>query len=159
MYPRLLTPLLGLIASVAGDPLSSDQYYPIRNPRAQHLPASYIDSFNLGPPPQPLIYRRLVPRNTVSDQEATPTAYTPTFTTAYRSDGQLLSQYGQPQSRQLQPEYGQSKSGPGMPYAFSYAVNDPASKNFHSRKEESDGQLTEGEYRILMPDGRVQIVK
>lgn len=156
MDPRLITPLLGLIASIAGDPLSSDQYYPIRNPRAHHLPASYLKSFNLGPPPQPVIYRRLVPRNTVPDQEATPTAYTPTFTTAYRSDGQPLSlqqpQYGQPRA-------GQPQSGGGMPYAFSYAVNDPASKNFHSRKEESDGQLTEGEYRILMPDGRVQIVK
>ena len=54
---------------------------------------------------------------------------------------------------------GRYTGGPGMPYAFSYAVNDAASNNYQARTEESDGLLTEGEYRSLMPDGRVQIVK
>lgn len=46
----------------------------------------------------------------------------------------------------------------GMPYAFAYEVIDPASDANFGHRESSDGYLVEGEYRVLLPDGRTQIV-
>ncbi|KAK7069648.1 hypothetical protein SK128_017481, partial [Halocaridina rubra] len=47
----------------------------------------------------------------------------------------------------------------GMPYDFDWGVNDPESGNQFSQKEESDGNVVRGEYRVLLPDGRLQIVR
>ena len=46
----------------------------------------------------------------------------------------------------------------GMPYEFEWQVNDIDSGNLYSHNEESDGTVTTGEYRVLLPDGRLQIV-
>lgn len=46
----------------------------------------------------------------------------------------------------------------GMPFEFGYQVNDEYSGNDFSHRAESDGHVTEGEYRIALPDGRMQIV-
>lgn len=46
-----------------------------------------------------------------------------------------------------------------MPFNFAYAVNDPATANQQSHKAASDGDVTRGEYRVLLPDGRTQIVR
>lgn len=46
---------------------------------------------------------------------------------------------------------------PGMPYDFGYEVND--GDNQQSHRAESDGEVVRGEYRVLLPDGRMQIVK
>lgn len=46
-----------------------------------------------------------------------------------------------------------------MPFNFAYAVNDPATANQQSHKATSDGDVTRGEYRVLLPDGRTQIVR
>ncbi|KAF0289972.1 Pro-resilin [Amphibalanus amphitrite] len=48
--------------------------------------------------------------------------------------------------------------GPGMPYSFSWAVDEPDYGNQYGHQEESDGVVTQGEYRVLLPDGRTQIV-
>uniref|UniRef100_A0A1L8E3Z8 Putative cuticle protein n=1 Tax=Nyssomyia neivai TaxID=330878 RepID=A0A1L8E3Z8_9DIPT len=48
---------------------------------------------------------------------------------------------------------------PGMPFEFSYAVNDIPTQNDYSHKAVSDGDVTRGEYRTAMPDGRVQVVR
>ncbi|XP_055691849.1 pro-resilin [Lutzomyia longipalpis] len=48
---------------------------------------------------------------------------------------------------------------PGMPFEFSYAVNDVPTQNDYSHKAVSDGDVTRGEYRVAMPDGRVQVVR
>lgn len=45
-----------------------------------------------------------------------------------------------------------------MPYDFSYSVKEDDG-NDYSRKEESDGEVTRGEYRVLLPDTRVMIVR
>lgn len=45
-----------------------------------------------------------------------------------------------------------------MPYAFDYVVSDPLSYNEYGHRETSDGNTVEGEYRVLLPDGRTQIV-
>lgn len=46
-----------------------------------------------------------------------------------------------------------------MPFAFDYAVSDPATANEHSHKAVSDGDVTRGEYRVQLPDGRTQVVR
>lgn len=46
-----------------------------------------------------------------------------------------------------------------MPFDFSYAVNEQEYGNEYSHNAISDGDVTKGEYRIQLPDGRVQIVK
>jgi hypothetical protein len=48
---------------------------------------------------------------------------------------------------------------PGMPFDFQYNVNDIETQNDYSHKAVSDGDVTRGEYRVQMPDGRTQIVK
>lgn len=48
---------------------------------------------------------------------------------------------------------------PGMPFDFAYSVNDPATANQQSHKAVSDGDVTRGEYRVQLPDGRTQVVR
>ena len=48
--------------------------------------------------------------------------------------------------------------GPGVPYSFNWAVDEPYYGNHYGHQEESDGVVTQGEYRVLLPDGRTQIV-
>jgi hypothetical protein len=38
-------------------------------------------------------------------------------------------------------------------------VNDSASGSDFGHKEGRDGEVTHGEYRVLLPDGRTQVVK
>ncbi|KAL2743058.1 pro-resilin-like [Vespula maculifrons] len=49
--------------------------------------------------------------------------------------------------------------GRPQPYNFQYQVYDPPSGNDYSQRESSDGNLVQGEYRVLLPDSRTQIVK
>ncbi|GBP72324.1 Pro-resilin [Eumeta japonica] len=46
---------------------------------------------------------------------------------------------------------------PGMPFDFAYAVNEDGNDYSHNAK--SDGDVTIGQYRVALPDGRTQIVK
>merc|ERR1712142_641040 len=46
----------------------------------------------------------------------------------------------------------------GMPYEFAYGVVDDYSGNNYGQSEKSDGGVVTGEYRVLLPDGRTQIV-
>lgn len=46
-----------------------------------------------------------------------------------------------------------------MPFDFAYSVNDPATANQQSHKAVSDGDVTRGEYRVALPDGRTQVVR
>ena len=48
--------------------------------------------------------------------------------------------------------------GQGMPYNFDWAVREPEFSNDFDHQEESDGVVTSGQYRVNLPDGRVQIV-
>ncbi|XP_033198419.1 uncharacterized protein LOC117161190 isoform X1 [Bombus vancouverensis nearcticus] len=49
--------------------------------------------------------------------------------------------------------------GRPQPYSFQYEVYDPPSGNDYSQRESSDGNVVTGEYRVLLPDSRTQIVK
>ena len=49
--------------------------------------------------------------------------------------------------------------GPAKPYSFAYEVVDPAGGNAYGHRETSDGNVVEGEYRVVLPDTRTQIVR
>lgn len=46
-----------------------------------------------------------------------------------------------------------------MPFDFVYSVSDFPSSNQQSHKANSDGDVTRGEYRVQLPDGRTQVVR
>ena len=48
--------------------------------------------------------------------------------------------------------------GPAKPYSFAYEVIDPNGGNAYGHRESSDGVTVEGEYRVVLPDTRTQIV-
>ncbi|XP_057381136.2 adhesive plaque matrix protein-like isoform X2 [Daphnia carinata] len=45
-----------------------------------------------------------------------------------------------------------------QPYSFAWEVNDAPSYNNYAHSESSDGKVTTGSYRVLLPDGRTQVV-
>ncbi|XP_042888937.1 cuticle protein 19-like [Penaeus japonicus] len=45
-----------------------------------------------------------------------------------------------------------------MPFDFAYGVVDHYTGNDYSHNSNSDGNVVNGEYRVLLPDGRTQIV-
>ena len=45
-----------------------------------------------------------------------------------------------------------------MPYEFEWAVLDEKSNNDYVHQANSDGKLVTGTYRVVLPDGRTQIV-
>ncbi|XP_037079112.1 pro-resilin-like [Pollicipes pollicipes] len=45
-----------------------------------------------------------------------------------------------------------------MPYNYGWSVQEPNSGNEFTHQEGSDGVLTSGQYRVNLPDGRVQVV-
>ena len=49
--------------------------------------------------------------------------------------------------------------GPAKPYSFAYEVVDPTGGTNFGHRETSDGAVVEGEYRVVLPDGRTQIVR
>ncbi|XP_011882672.1 PREDICTED: pro-resilin-like [Vollenhovia emeryi] len=55
--------------------------------------------------------------------------------------------------------YGGRDGGRPQPYSFQYEVVDPPSGNDYSQHESSDGNVVQGEYRVLLPDSRTQIVR
>ncbi|XP_072753651.1 uncharacterized protein [Anoplolepis gracilipes] len=55
--------------------------------------------------------------------------------------------------------YGGRDSERPKQYNFQYEVNDPPSGNDYSQRESSDGNVVRGEYRVLLPDSRTQIVR
>ncbi|CAB3370955.1 Hypothetical predicted protein [Cloeon dipterum] len=48
---------------------------------------------------------------------------------------------------------------PGMPFDFNYAVKDDFYGTDFAHNAVSDGDVVRGEYRVLLPDGRTQIVR
>ncbi|XP_043526210.1 pro-resilin-like isoform X1 [Frieseomelitta varia] len=82
--------------------------------------------------------------------------------------GRTSSTYGAPgfaDARDLSYQGGGGQGGYNrdygrpQPYSFQYEVYDPPSGNDYSQRESSDGNVVQGEYRVLLPDSRTQIVK
>ena len=45
-----------------------------------------------------------------------------------------------------------------MPFEYAWAVKDEPSYNDYSHQTKSDGKVENGSYRVVLPDGRTQIV-
>ena len=45
-----------------------------------------------------------------------------------------------------------------MPFNLAWAVKDEPSYNDYSHQASSDGKVTTGSYRVVLPDGRTQVV-
>ncbi|CAK9818423.1 resilin [Anthophora quadrimaculata] len=81
--------------------------------------------------------------------------------------GRPSNAYGPPSNAYGPPGGGQfgggyqdnAYGGRPQPYSFQYEVYDPPSGNDYSQRESSDGNVVQGEYRVLLPDSRTQIVK
>ncbi|XP_014220548.1 pro-resilin-like [Trichogramma pretiosum] len=66
---------------------------------------------------------------------------------------------GSPSGPSGQPGGADHVHEPGMPFDFNYAVKEDAFGNDYSHNAISDGDVTRGEYRVQLPDGRTQIVR
>ncbi|KAL6957334.1 DNA-directed RNA polymerase [Sarracenia purpurea var. burkii] len=56
------------------------------------------------------------------------------------------------------PDDSGSEGAEPEPFSFMYEVKDAATGNDYSHKQESDGKTVKGEYKVLLPDGRNQVV-
>merc|ERR1719427_2372075 len=56
------------------------------------------------------------------------------------------------------PAYHEPVHEEGMPFQFAYAVLDGYSGNDFDHNSNSDGKVTTGQYRVVLPDGRTQVV-
>ncbi|KAF5279487.1 hypothetical protein FQA39_LY05597 [Lamprigera yunnana] len=71
------------------------------------------------------------------------------------------AQYGAPISSYGTPNYNADHNhehGAPKSYEFGYQVKDDYTGNNYNRQEASDGNQVKGEYRVHLPDGRLQIV-
>merc|ERR1711997_1133147 len=57
------------------------------------------------------------------------------------------------------PGISYDKPHKGMPYNYDWAVADSGAGLNYGQNEDSDGSVVTGEYRVLLPDGRTQIVR
>merc|ERR1711935_595206 len=69
-----------------------------------------------------------------------------------------------PEAEAQRPSYSPQPAalvvGPAKPYSFAYEVVAPAGGNAYGHRENSNGAgVVEGEYRVVLPDTRTQIVK
>ena len=46
-----------------------------------------------------------------------------------------------------------------MPYKYGWGVEESGKGLNYGQNEESDGSVVTGQYRVLLPDGRTQIVR
>ncbi|XP_059471391.1 cuticle protein 7-like [Neocloeon triangulifer] len=67
-----------------------------------------------------------------------------------------LAQYG---GYQAAPALAYEEQYAPAEYAFEYAVHDDHTKDIHSHKESRKGDLTQGEYSLVEPDGTIRTVK
>ncbi|XP_031357368.1 pro-resilin-like [Photinus pyralis] len=68
--------------------------------------------------------------------------------------GPPISSYGTPN---YNADFNHEHSAPKS-YEFGYQVKDDYTGNNYNRQETSDGNQVNGEYRVHLPDGRIQIV-
>ncbi|CAL4064358.1 unnamed protein product, partial [Meganyctiphanes norvegica] len=64
----------------------------------------------------------------------------------------------QPSYSAPQPSYQEPEKEEGMPFDFGYEVEDHYKGLDFDHNSNSDGKVVTGEYRVLLPDGRTQIV-
>ncbi|KAI9558674.1 hypothetical protein GHT06_015463 [Daphnia sinensis] len=79
----------------------------------------------------------------------------PTYPTTTSAPYSTSQRYATPSYSNKQDSYDYKP----MPYAFSWGVKDEKSYTYdYSHQQESNGKVVTGSYRVLLPDGRTQIV-
>ncbi|XP_023021119.2 uncharacterized protein [Leptinotarsa decemlineata] len=75
--------------------------------------------------------------------------------------GPPSTQYGPPSTQYGPPGYANGNGDQSAPanYQFEYHVQDAASGNDFGHEEERQGDVAQGKYFVLLPDGRVQTVE
>ncbi|XP_045533662.1 uncharacterized protein LOC123720877 [Pieris brassicae] len=93
--------------------------------------------------------------NSIADSSyISPVTYRPSFG-SYNSLGYTNQQPAEQYNTGVSSEQDYSE---GQNYAFSYIVKDHKNGDDFSHKQQSVGSATNGEYRVRLPDGRLQIV-
>ncbi|XP_057368946.1 adhesive plaque matrix protein-like [Daphnia carinata] len=105
---------------------------------------------------QPKYYETTEPvRSYTSKPAYTGSSYSsPSYTTTTSAPYSTSQRYAAPSYSNKQDSYDDKP----MPYAFSWGVKDEKSYNDYSHQQESNGKVVTGSYRVLLPDGRTQIV-
>ncbi|XP_069986205.1 pro-resilin-like [Penaeus vannamei] len=70
-----------------------------------------------------------------------------------------LPQYNSAPAPAAPAQYGTSEPVDPASYTFSYDANDAATGNQYGHAEQRQGAQSSGEYRVLLPDGRTQVVR
>ncbi|XP_047477100.1 classical arabinogalactan protein 10-like [Penaeus chinensis] len=142
MLPQLLVSLvcmsLAAATPFAQAPLPGQEGYQLQAPA--RIPSEVFSAPTVPPPPPP----------TPSQLYATP-----------RQQEQEPAAAQQPTVVEDAPRAVGPPAPPpmeGMPYEFEWDVNDVENGLVYSHQESSDGVVAQGEYRVLLPDGRLQIV-
>ncbi|KAJ1526360.1 hypothetical protein ONE63_009508 [Megalurothrips usitatus] len=125
-------------------------------PNNQYLPPSSGGGYNYDKPSVPFPPRP-APTPSYRPSPSPPPAprpqptYNPPSNPGYDANANLPGSYGNDDDHHHHE--------PGMPYDFNYAVKDDYYGTDYSRNEVSDGNVITGEYRVQLPDGRLQIVR
>ncbi|KAG5895731.1 hypothetical protein JTB14_025677 [Gonioctena quinquepunctata] len=134
-------------------------------PSSQYLPSNkYIPPSNqYGPPSAPRPFSP--PSGTYGAPAQTEAIIRPSNTYGPPSDtyGPPSSQYGPPSSQYGPPGYagagGVEEQTEPASYQFEYHVEDAASGNDFGHEEQREGDVAQGKYFVLLPDGRLQTVE
>ncbi|XP_050680245.1 uncharacterized histidine-rich protein DDB_G0274557-like isoform X2 [Leptidea sinapis] len=151
LLPILMVSLFNLVTSAGDEYLPPVKGYNYDRPK---IPFPTINQVNR-PTPQPQ------PRPTLPPQRPTLAPQRPT----YIPPGPTQRPTPTPHQHHDNPDHHHHDDQhdhhhhhePGMPFDFAYAVNEDG--NDYSHNAISDGDITRGEYRVALPDGRTQVVK
>ncbi|XP_064118893.1 vitelline membrane protein Vm26Ab-like [Macrobrachium nipponense] len=111
-------------------------------------------------PPPPTGYGYSAPAQPISYAPPAPTysAPEPTYGAPEPTYGAPEPTYGAPEPSYSAPAPTYEEPQKGMPFDFDFAVNDQYQGLDFAHDSESDGNVVNGQYRVLLPDGRTQIV-
>merc|ERR1712106_1246021 len=140
---------LSLCLFVSMTPSSSRTYYP------KGAPATPGISYEPKPKLKQPVYQQPTAQPNYQPAPPTQAAYQPAplpKQPAYQPAASVPKQTYQPAPEPHTKE-------PGMPYNYSWAVEDGTAGLNYGQNEASDGNVVTGEYRVLLPDGRTQIVR
>ncbi|XP_022117466.2 endocuticle structural glycoprotein SgAbd-1-like [Pieris rapae] len=145
------TSLLALVASAGNEYLPPTKGYNYPRPDIP-FPTTIINR------PTPPPFRPTPPpvRPTPPPQRPTPPPQRPTYIPPGPTPGPSPTPHEHHHEDHEHHEHHHHHE-PGMPFDFAYTVNEDG--NDYSHNAISDGDITRGQYRVALPDGRTQIVK
>ncbi|CAK9818548.1 resilin [Anthophora plagiata] len=122
---------------------------PFSRPTTSRPPFTTTRSYNNHKPTTKFPTPRPTPDQGYPPSGTRPTPDFPDYGTSSRPTGSTLIPGG----------HDHHHHEPGMPFDFNYAVKEDAFGNDYSHNAISDGDVVRGEYKVQLPDGRLQIVR